>query len=93
MTTRALVILTRLQLGLTQEELGQRMGYGNTHVSDVEVGRRPATLEFLASLARVAAQADTPPDRVPPDGLLRAACAQCPIGQAYDQIAATRKAA
>ena len=91
MTIRALVIVTRFQLGMTQEELGAAIGYSGSQVSEVERGRREATLDFLAAPARVAARENTPPDHMPPDGLLRAKCAECPIGQAYDDIAATTK--
>lgn len=89
-----LVLQIRRRLRMTQAELGEAIGYSPTLVSDIERGRREATLEFLAQLALVAArELDTPPDRLPPDGLLRAACAQCPVGQAYDQSAAAHKAA
>lgn len=95
MTIRSMVIRTRLSLGMTQEEMGSRIGYSPTLISDVECGRREPTMAFVAAVATLAARESSPPDLLPPDGLLRAQCAQCPVGAAYDDIAAmtTRRAA
>lgn len=39
--------------GWTQEELGERLGCTGSHVSAVEIGRRPPTRRFAASVDRV----------------------------------------
>jgi transcriptional regulator with XRE-family HTH domain len=39
----------RDERGWTQDELGERMGCSGTHVSAVETGRRPPTLQFARS--------------------------------------------
>ncbi|GAA2238063.1 helix-turn-helix transcriptional regulator [Kitasatospora cystarginea] len=38
--------LSREEMGLTQDELGDRMEYSGTHVSAVETGRKPPTPRF-----------------------------------------------
>jgi transcriptional regulator with XRE-family HTH domain len=38
--------LAREALGLTQEQLGERIGYSGTHISAVETGRKPPTPRF-----------------------------------------------
>ncbi|MEU8206584.1 helix-turn-helix transcriptional regulator [Streptosporangium sp. NPDC049046] len=38
----------RLEAGLTQEELGRRIGYSSSQIGSVEIGKRPPTTQFLA---------------------------------------------
>jgi len=37
----------RLEAGLTQEELGRRLGYSSSQIGSVEIGKRPPTTQFL----------------------------------------------
>jgi transcriptional regulator with XRE-family HTH domain len=60
----------RLQLGLTQEELADRSGFGQNYLSDLERGRRNPTVVTLWELAQTLGV--TPVDLITPDDEERA---------------------
>ena len=55
----------RLALGLTQEELAERSGFGQNYLSDLERGRRNPTVVTLWEIAQTLGV--TPVDLIKPD--------------------------
>jgi transcriptional regulator with XRE-family HTH domain len=44
--------LLRTTLGLSQEEFGKTIGYSASHVSSVETGGRPPTIDYARAVDR-----------------------------------------